>query len=79
MDFVVLIYRRENKGKQKDRQILGSWARAKNPVEHKSDDDNNCSWWPWNGPQRPGTEGTRDQRKNRDHADYSTVEISLNN
>ena len=34
---------RENKRKQKDRQILGSCQRAEKTVEHESDSDNNCN------------------------------------
>ena len=35
-------------------QILGSCQRAEKVEEHESDGDTNYSWWPWNGPDRPG-------------------------
>ena len=52
----------------------------KNAVEHEDDTDTNCSWSPWNGPQKPGkvTEGTEDQRKNQDHLDPSIIKINWN-
>ena len=32
----------------------------------------NCSWYHWNGPQKPGKE-TGDHRKNRDHPDVKNI------
>ena len=49
-------------------------------VEHVGDGDTNSSWCTWNSPQRLGkkTIGIGNQRKNRDHADHSMVEIGQN-
>ena len=37
----------------------------KQTMKHESDCDTNCSWYPWNRPQRPGKEtgGSEDQKK----------------
>ena len=41
----------ENKGKQKEWQILGPCQRIKKAVEHEGDGDTNFSWWAWNIPK----------------------------
>ena len=49
----------------------------KKAAKHEGDGDTNCCWNTWNGSQKPGkrTEKIRDQSKNRDHPDHSTVKI----
>ena len=51
---------KENK---KDRQMFGSFQRAKRNVGHEDDSDTNCSWSTWNSCQSPGkeTEGVENQ------------------
>ena len=39
---------RENKRKQKDRQILGSCQRGEKAEKHEGDSDTNSSWYTWN-------------------------------
>ena len=64
------------KKKQKDRQLLGYCQKAKKAVEHESDGNTNCSWFTLNGPQssekKTEESGTRDQRKNQEHAAFKT-------
>ena len=62
----------ENERKRKNRQIPGSCKRTEKAMEHKSNDGINFD------PQMSGKETgvSEDQRKNRDHPDYSTVKIS---
>ena len=63
-----------NERKRKDGQILGSYQRAKEDVEHEVNSDTNSSW---NGYQRLGkTGGTEDQ--NKSHTDSFAVRISKN-
>ena len=52
----------------------GSWQRTKN-CGTCGWRDISCHWPAWNGPQRleKGTRIIRNQRKNRDHPDYSIV------
>ena len=49
-------------------------------VEHGRDDDPNCNWCSWNGPQ--GTENKSDgigyQSKNQLYPDHQAVKISKN-
>ena len=46
-------------------------------LEYEGDGDINCKMRTWNGPQSIGKKsgGTGNQRKNRDHADHSSVKI----
>ena len=55
----------ENKRKWKDKQTLEPYQRTENTIEHENDCDINCSWCPWNGPQRlrKETGETRGQKK----------------
>ena len=49
-------------------------------MENVDDGDTNCFWYIWNGPQKIGKATGRvgSRRKNRDHPNYSIVEISPN-
>ena len=49
-------------------------------MEHGGDGDTNCIWCTWNSPQRLGKGVGRvgNRRSNRDHPDYSIVEIGQN-
>ena len=49
-------------------------------VEHVSNDDTKCNWRACNGPQifEKGTRKIENWRTNRDHANYSIVEIAQN-
>ena len=65
---------------QVNNQILGSGLSVEKAVEHEVSGDTNSCWKPLNGPQNPTKEtgGTGDKRKkNRDHPDYSIVNINL--
>ena len=64
----------------KDRQISGPCQRTKNVLVHEDDGDTSYSWCGWNNSQRlgKGTRRTGNQRKSKDHPDYSIVEISQN-
>ena len=37
-------------------------------MKHEDEGDTKCNWCAWN-------EGIRDQRKNQDHLDHSTIKI----
>ena len=56
---------------------LETYLRAKKLVEHESDGETICIWCAWNNPLwlRKGTGRIGNQTKNRDHPDYSRVEI----
>ena len=71
---------RENQRKPKERQVLRLCQRTKTAVKHEGDGDINCNWCAWNGPQKPGKGIERDgnSRTNRDHLNYSIVEIGQN-
>ena len=70
----------EYKGKRKERQVVGLSQSTKKVVEHEGDGDTNCNWRTWNSLPKLGKEAGRDgnQRTDRDHLNYSTVEIGQN-
>ena len=47
---------------------------------YESDGDTNCNWCTWNGSKmfKRKTRGIRNQRKNRNHLDFSSVNIDQN-
>ena len=68
---------RENQRKQKERQVLILCRRTKKVVEHEGNDDNNCKWRTWNGPDKEaGRVGNR--KTSRDHPNCSIVDIGQN-
>ena len=56
-DQVLINKNKKNKKKKKKRKrkkIMGLCQRTEKDVEHASDGNTNCSWYTWNGSQRPG-------------------------
>ena len=80
MYFVALLINNENKRKQKYRQIPVPYKKIEKAVKHKGDGDTDSICSAWNGSERSekytGTSGA--QRKNRDHPDDNTDEITTN-
>ena len=68
------------KENEKRDKYLDLARELKKAVEREGDDDTNTNWHTWNSPQRlgKGTERVETERKNRDHPDYSSVEIGQN-
>ena len=68
------------KESEKVNKYLDLASELKKIVEHKNDSDTNRTWRTWNSPQRLKivTARTENQCKNRDHSDYSMVEIGKN-
>ena len=66
--------------KRKEVRVLGPCQRAKKVLKHEGDGNINCCWYARNGPQRLRKETRRieNQKKNRDHPDYSIVEDGQN-
>ena len=60
------------KESEKINKYLDLPRELKKAVEHEGEDDTNCSWCTWNGPKRLEikTEGTGNQRENREHTDH---------
>ena len=78
MDFAVSADHRENFFFKSEEKTNPFFAReVKKAMEHESDGNTNYSWCTWNGLQgfRKKSEGSGDQRKNRDHTDYRIVMI----
>ena len=77
---ILPFYRRRNKRKRKDRQILGSCLKTEKVVEYEGDGDTNCNRCTWNDSYGLGekTGRTGNQRKNRDHQKHNIVKIGQN-
>ena len=76
MDFAVPVdHRVKNQRKRKERQLLRSFQRTKKAVEHASNGDSSGNWRALNDPRR---KKIGNQRSNRDHHNYSIVEIGQN-
>ena len=84
MNFAFRADQRVKIKKTKDRQLLGprwgTWYRTKKILEYEGNSDTNYNWCAWNCPQSigKGTGRSGNQKKNRDHQDYSIVEIDQN-
>ena len=78
--FAVLADHREKSKKTKRQTDIGPFQRTKKVVQHEGNDDTNCRWCSWNDTKRlgEGTGGNGNQWNNRDHPEYSIVEISQN-
>ena len=74
MDFAILA---DHKKKIKENEKIDKYLDLTREIKkkHESDGDISWSWFTLNGPQRLGKWiwGIRNQRKNRDHPDYSFV------
>ena len=70
----------ENQRKQEERQVHGLYQRTEIAVEHEGDGDTTCNRCTWNDPQRLGKKAGRigNRKTNRNHTNYSTVEIGQN-
>ena len=62
----------ENKRKWKYKDLA---RELKKDLKHEGDDDISCNWCVWNGSKRPRI---GNQKMNRDHPDYTIVEIDQN-
>ena len=70
----------QNQRKRKERQVLEPCKRTKKAIGHEDDGDTNSNTRPKNCPKRLGKRNkrVRNQRTNRDHPNYSIVEIGQN-
>ena len=68
----------ESQRKRKRRQVLELCKRTKKAVEYESEGDAKCNWGTWNDSQSlgKGIERVENREINRDHPNYSIVEIS---
>ena len=82
MDFSVPADRRVKikEGEKRDKYLDVAREIKIKAVKHEGDGDTDYNWSTWKGPtllgEKPG--GIGNQRKNRDHSDYSIVKIGQN-
>ena len=72
---------RKKISKNEERHVLGPCQRTKKKtVEHEADTDKSCNWQVWNCSQRmlKETEIVGSWMTNRNHPNYSIVEIDQN-